>query len=59
MNPISPATRYWIESAAAGAFSFRFDGERLTTAQIEGEPVTTCASTYNARMARGWVKEIH
>lgn len=56
MNPVSLATRYWIESAASGAFSFRFDGDQMTTARIDGEPVTTCASTYNAMMARGWVK---
>ena len=54
MNPLDSATRYWIESAASGAFSFCYDGEKLTTAR----GVTFCASTFNAMMARGWVEEI-
>jgi hypothetical protein len=54
VKEICPATRYWIQSAAAGAFSFRYDGERLTTAR----GVTFCASTFVSMMARGWVEEL-
>lgn len=54
MKALDSATRYWIESAAAGAFSFRHDGEKLTTAR----GATFCASTYRAMMARGWVEDV-
>ena len=54
MRRLCHAEREWIAMVAAGAFSFRYDGEKLTTAR----GVTFCASTYNAMMVRGWVEEV-
>lgn len=54
MRRLCFAEREWIAMVANGAFSFQYDGEKLTTAR----GVTFCASTFNAMIARGWVEPI-
>jgi hypothetical protein len=54
MRRLCFAEREWIAMVAAGAFSFRYEGEKLTTAR----GVTFFASTYSAMVQLGWGEKI-
>ncbi len=54
MRRLSWHEREWLALAAVGAYSFWYEGEKLTTAR----GVTFHASTYRSMLLLGWGEKI-